>query len=106
MNSGRDLPDSTLPEADIQSTHSGYSYFSLKKLLTVIAESAPFLPNVTTLSERIGINGQAFHNYLCFLEETKRIRMVFRNSRGLSALQKPDKIFLGNTHLIHLLSPL
>lgn len=87
--------------------HIDPSYIpKLKKLLTVIAESAPFLPNVTKLSERIGINRQTFLNYLRFLEETTLIRMIFRNSRGLSALQKPDKIFLGNTNLIHLLSPL
>ena len=75
----------------------------LKQLLAIIAESAPFVPNVSKLSERIGINRQTFITYLNYLEQAKLIRMIYRDTHGIGLLQKPDKIFLDNTNLMHLL---
>ena len=75
----------------------------LKQLLAIIAESAPFLPNVKKLSERIGINRQTFINYLHFLEQANIIHLLYRETRGIGLLQKPDKIFLDNTNLMHVL---
>ncbi len=75
----------------------------LKQLLAIIAESAPFLPNIKKLSERIGINRQTFINYLHFLEQAKIIHLLYRETRGIGLLQKPDKIFLENTNLMHVL---
>ncbi|MEA1911645.1 MAG: AAA family ATPase, partial [Spirochaetota bacterium] len=83
--------------------HIDISYvIKLKQLLSIISESAPFAPNITRLSERIGINRQTLLGYLHNLEEAKLINTIYRKSRGLSALQKPDKIFLENTNLMHL----
>jgi hypothetical protein len=75
----------------------------LKQLLAIVAQSAPFIPNVTKLSERIGINRKTFITYLHYLEQANLIRLLFRDSRGIGVLQKPDKIFLDNTNLMHLL---
>ncbi len=74
----------------------------LKQLLYIIAESAPFIPNISRLSDRIGINRQTLLGYLHNLEEAKLIHILFKKSRGLSALQKPDKIYLENTNLMYL----
>jgi len=83
--------------------HIDISYvIKLKQLLSIISESAPFVPNITRLSERIGINRQTLLGYLHNLEEAKLINNIYRKSRGLSALQKPDKIFLENTNLMYL----
>lgn len=76
----------------------------VKQLLGIIAESAPFIPNVTKLSERIGINRQTFITYLNYLEQANLIRLLYRDTQGIGLLQKPDKIFLDNTNLMHLLS--
>ncbi len=83
--------------------HIDISYvIKLKQLLSIISESAPFVPNITRLSERIGINRQTLLGYLYNLEEAKLINTIYRKSRGLSVLQKPDKIFLENTNLMYL----
>ena len=74
----------------------------LKRLLSVIAESAPFIPNITRMSDRIELNRQTLLAYLHYLEEARLITSVYRQSRGLGALQKPDKIFLENTNLMYL----
>lgn len=75
----------------------------LKQLLAINAESAPFVPNVSKLSERIGINRQTFITYLNYLEQAKLIRMIYRDTHGIGLLQKPDKIFLDYTNLMRVL---
>jgi len=75
----------------------------IKKLLTVIGKSAPFIPNVSELSSHIQISRQTLLQYLQYLEESKLIYQVFKESRGLGTLEKPDKIFLENTNLMFLL---
>lgn len=76
----------------------------VKQLLVVIAQSVPFIPNVTKLSERIGINRTTLLSYLFFLDEIKLTSNLYKEGDGISRLQKPLKIMLENTNLIHLLS--
>jgi predicted AAA+ superfamily ATPase len=71
----------------------------LKQMLLIISESAPFIPNISKLSERTGINRNTFIAYLQYLQEAGLLRNLFRDAHGISRLQKPDKIFLENTNL-------
>lgn len=73
----------------------------IKQLLLIIAESVPFIPNVSKLSSKIGINRATFITYLQYLEEIGIIKSLFKDSYGISRLQKPDKILLENTNLIY-----
>lgn len=75
----------------------------LKQLMGVIAESAPFVPNISKLSERIGINRQTLITYLRHLQEARLINALYKKAPGISALQKPDKLYLENTNLMELL---
>jgi len=75
----------------------------LKQLLHIISESAPFIPNISKLSERIGINRHTLLAYLRYLHEAKLILCLYRDAHGISALQKPDKLYLENTNLMYLL---
>ena len=78
------------------------SYVSkLKQLLLIIAESAPFIPNVSKLSERIGINRTTFITYLYYLQEAHITHHLYRDIKGITRLQKPDKLFLENTNLMY-----
>jgi len=74
----------------------------LKQLLSIISESAPFIPNISKLSERIGINRQTLLAYLQYLAEAKLIRSLYKDAHGIGALQKPDKLYLENTNLMYL----
>lgn len=77
----------------------------LKQLLQIISESVPFIPNVSKLSERIGINRNTFITYLFFLQQAHIIRNLYRDAKGVTQLQKPDKIYLDNTNFQFALSP-
>lgn len=73
----------------------------LKQLLLIIAQSAPFIPNITKLSERIGISRNTLLAYLHYLQDAGIIRNLYKESGGISKLQKPEKIFLENSNLAY-----
>ena len=77
----------------------------LKQLLQIISESVPFMPNISKLSERIKINRNTLISYLHFLQEAHIIKNLYKDAKGMTQLQKPDKIFLENTNLQYAFSP-
>jgi len=77
----------------------------LRQLLLIIAESAPFKPNISALSSKIGINRETLLAYLHHLAESGLTRHLYKEGKGVSRLQKPDKIYLENTNLAFVLRP-
>ena len=77
----------------------------LLQLLRVIAASAPFKPNISKLSERIGINRNTLVQYLHYIERARLVRLLNVPDKDISVLQKPDKIFLDNPNLQYVLNP-
>lgn len=83
----------------------GYIH-KIKQLLAIISESVPFIPNVSNLSDKIGINRATLMNYLHYLAEIGLTNNLYKEVKGNSKLQKPSKIYLENTNLMYTLSPL
>ncbi len=77
----------------------------IKELVLIIAESVPFVPNVSKLSRKIGINRNTLVQYLFFLEESGITKQLTKSSFGISKLQKPQKIYLENTNFAFAISP-
>ncbi|MDD3685806.1 MAG: AAA family ATPase, partial [Bacteroidales bacterium] len=77
----------------------------IKQILQIIAESVPFIPNVSKLSERVGINRNTLLSYLFYLAEANMTLNVYKDVAGITKLQKPDKIYLENTNMIYALCP-
>ncbi len=75
----------------------------LKQLLAIIAESVPFIPNITKIASLIGIGRETLMQYLAYFDEACLTRSLYKKSRGISALQKPDKLYLENTNLMYVL---
>ncbi|MDR0830854.1 MAG: AAA family ATPase, partial [Prevotellaceae bacterium] len=71
----------------------------IKQLLQIIAESVPFIPNVSKLSQRIEIDRNTFLKYLYYLEEAGLTKHLYLDINGINKLQKPDKIYLENSNL-------
>lgn len=76
----------------------------LKQLLMIIAESVPFIPNVSKLSQKIGVHRNTLLSYLQYLDEVALSFNVYSAAKGTSLLQKPGKIYLDNTNLMYALS--
>lgn len=95
--------DTTL-ESDflaVNPSFNGLSVRKMKKLLAIIAESVPFTLELKVLKTASDIHDdRTLKNYLYFLEKSGIIRLIYRSRSGLRALEKPEKIMLGNPNLI------
>ena len=81
-----------------------HSYiYKLKQIMQIVAQSAPFIPNISKLAERTGVSRTTLTSYIKYLEETELLISLYKDSAGISALQKPEKIYLENTNLIYAL---
>lgn len=75
----------------------------IKQLLSIIADSVPFIPNVSKLSQKIGINRTTLLTYFHYLHESKLTSNLYQSNEGISLLQKPEKLYLENTNLAYAL---
>jgi uncharacterized protein len=75
----------------------------VKQLLGIIASSVPFKPNVSKLSEKININRNTLLTYFHYLDEIGFTKNLYKQSSGISILQKPYKTYLENTNIMFLL---
>lgn len=71
----------------------------IKKLLGIIAGSAPFTPNISKIAEKLHVGRNTIYNFLKHLEDAHILNLVHKSGRGISVLQKPDKIYFENTNL-------
>ncbi|MCB9075002.1 MAG: ATP-binding protein [Chitinophagales bacterium] len=78
--------------------------FKLKKLLGVIAESTPFKPNISALARKLDVSRETIYHWLVLLEKANILSLLIAQGRGVSTLQKPDKIFLENSNWCYALS--
>jgi predicted AAA+ superfamily ATPase len=76
----------------------------LGRLLYAIASSPPFKPNISKLAERLGLSRNTLLQYLQLLERAELIGSLRTSAKGVSALQKPDKLYLNNPNLVYTLS--
>lgn len=77
----------------------------VKKLLAVIAESAPFKPNISALANKLDISRNRILEYIYQLRDASLFNILSVEGKGVSRLQKPDKIFLENTNLSFAIHP-
>ncbi len=71
----------------------------LKTFLVVLAESVPLKPNIAKLSETLQIPRNAVIEYLHYLEELGVLRLLHRDSAGITRMQKPEKVYLTHPNL-------
>ncbi len=77
----------------------------IRRLLYVLAESSPFKPNIQKLSEKVGVARNTIIAYLEYLQETELLYLLRSATKGISAMQKPEKVFLQNPNLFYAIAP-
>jgi len=95
-----------LLETDFPSVYS-ITYPTIDKIKTfliILAESVPFKPNIQKLSEQVELTRNALIEHLHQLEDAGLLQLLHRNAKGITRLQKPEKIFLGHTNLAFVLN--
>ncbi len=95
----------TVVESDLAfiADYNAGTAYKVKKLLGVLAESVPFKPNVSSISRKVETSRDSVYEWLTQLEKARLLNFLIAEGKGLSLLQKPDKVYLENTNLSYAL---
>lgn len=75
-----------------------------KRLLYVISSNVPYTPNINKLSEQINMNRNALVRALQLLSKASLIHTLYKQTKSISSLNKPDKIWMRNTNYMYAIS--
>lgn len=78
----------------------------LKRLLAIIAQSAPFKPNMSQIGGQLEISRNSIADLCVLLEKSGLIGQLRTSTQGIQGLGKIDKIYLDNPALIYVLGTL
>lgn len=78
----------------------------VKKLVMIISERVPFEPKMSELWAQLATNNDLGLRMLYALDKAQILALLTSKAKNYKLLYKPDKIFLGNTNLMHVLCPL
>ena len=77
----------------------------VKKLLMIISEHVPFEPNMSELWRQLSTDNESGLKMLYALDKAQVLALLTAKTKNYKSLTKPDKIFLGNSNLMHVLCP-
>lgn len=77
----------------------------VKKLVMIISERVPFEPNMSELWHQLVTNNDLGLRMLYSLDKAQILMLLTSKAKNYKFLYKPDKIFLGNPNLMHVLCP-
>jgi predicted AAA+ superfamily ATPase len=66
----------------------------MRLLLSIISEGVPFKPNIQKLSDKTGMTRNTIVHYLHLLADARIIMLLEAATKGISRMQKPEKIYL------------
>ncbi|MEX0811744.1 MAG: AAA family ATPase [Chitinophagales bacterium] len=73
----------------------------LKKLLSILAHSVPYQPNISKLAGDMEVSRNTVMLYLKYLEESKLIKLLHSKKSSDAQMAKPEKVYLHNSNLLH-----
>ncbi len=77
----------------------------VKRLLMIICEQVPFEPNMSKLWKQLDTNNELGLRMLYALDKAQILGLLTSKTKSYKHLCKPDKIYLGNPNLMHVLCP-
>jgi len=80
------------------------SIIKIKKLLALISEIVPYIPNIKKLSVQIGTTRDSLLKYLQLLHNAHIVRWLSSDAFGINFLNKPEKLYLENTNILYALN--
>lgn len=83
--------------------YSAENIQKIKKLLGVISETVPFTVNISSIADKLTIGRNTVKEYIHALQNAGILNFLNREGKGISILQKPDKIYLENSNLSYAL---
>ena len=81
------------------------SIVKMKRLLSVIAASVPFKPNISKLASILDLSRETVNDYIAYMIRAKLLNALHTATEGIRSLGKVDKLYLENTNLAYALTP-
>lgn len=75
----------------------------LKKLMSIVSESVPFKPNLSSISQVLGISRNLLPEWFVYMEKAGLIMQLRDDTGGIRGLGKVDKVYIDNTALMYML---
>ena len=75
----------------------------VKALIQFLADSHPYELNVSKLSSRLELNKHTVLSYINSLGRAELLHLLYSDSKTITRLQKPDKIYLHNPNMFYAL---
>ncbi len=82
---------------------SGEKITTLKKLLTSLCLSEPYELSIENLAKKVGISKTTLYKYINLLHKAELLTHIIYEAKRFRSLQKPDKLYLANSNLYHIL---
>jgi len=76
-----------------------------KRLLSILAQTVPFTPSITTLCETLTTTRNQVLKLMSLLERADLLISLRSDSHKLKSIGKPDKILFNDTNIMHALAP-
>ena len=80
------------------------SIYKLRKMLMIVSSLVPYTPNMSSLSALLEINRASALKFFIYLQKAGLVRMMLSEQKGMSLMNKPEKVYLDNTNLIFALA--
>lgn len=74
-----------------------------KKLLAIIAQNVPFVPNTNKLSQALETTRDSCLRMLYTLDKAQIISLLTKEEKNYKHLSSPEKVYLGNTNIMEAL---
>jgi len=76
----------------------------MKNLLFILSQLVPYVPNIQTLAKKINSPRNSVLKALDLMDKSNILNLLRSNNKGVSYLQKPEKIFLENPNFFYVFS--
>lgn len=80
------------------------SVIKIKKLLVLISEIVPYIPNIKKLSVQVGTTRDSLLKFLQLLHNAHIVRWLGSDAIGINFLNKPEKLYVENTNILYALN--
>lgn len=92
--------ESDIPQFVSMSVSTGRK---LRRLMGIVAQSAPFKPDYSSIANALGVSRNVLPDYFMYMERAGMIGQLRDETGGLRSLGKVEKVFVDNTNLMYAL---
>ncbi len=92
--------ESDIPQYASMSVSTGRK---LRRLMAIVAKSAPFKPDYSSIANALGVSRNVLPDYLLYMEKAGMIGQLRDETGGIRSLGKVEKVFVDNTNIMYAL---